>query len=95
MMITVLSVPQKTQPESVKMVANLPQAQLKDILLRIPSIQSPLREHAERNQQVKVLVLMNEMGLIHDEEDEQEQENKQDKKRQTNINHRQEKEEQD
>ncbi|KAI8144483.1 Symplekin tight junction protein C terminal-domain-containing protein [Fennellomyces sp. T-0311] len=59
---------ERTQPESVKMVANLPQAQLKDILLRIPSIQSPLREHAERNQLVKVLVLMNEMGLIEDEQ---------------------------
>ncbi|KAG2226315.1 hypothetical protein INT45_005987, partial [Circinella minor] len=84
---------EKTQPESVKMVANLPQAQLKDILLRIPSIQSPLREHAERNQQVKVLVLMNEMGLIHDEEEEEEEENKQVKKQQNNITHHQEKDE--
>ncbi|KAI9495403.1 Symplekin tight junction protein C terminal-domain-containing protein [Zychaea mexicana] len=68
---------ERTQPESVKMVANLPEAQLKDILLRIPSIQSPLREHAERNQLVKVLVLMSNMGLIRDEEDEDDEQEQQ------------------
>ncbi|KAI9323853.1 Symplekin tight junction protein C terminal-domain-containing protein [Dichotomocladium elegans] len=58
----------RTLPDSVKMVASLPKPQLKDILERIPSIQAPLREYAEQNQQVQVLVLMNDMGLIEKEQ---------------------------
>lgn len=52
----------------MKTVATLPKDQLKDILERIPSIQTPLREYAEKNQLVQVLVLMNEMGLIEEEQ---------------------------
>lgn len=55
---------ERTLPDSVKTVATLPKDQLKDILERVPSIQAPLREYAEKNQLVQVLVLMNEMGLI-------------------------------
>ncbi|KAJ8651678.1 hypothetical protein O0I10_012746 [Lichtheimia ornata] len=59
---------ERTLPDSVKTVATLPKDQLKDILVRIPSIQAPLREYAEKNQLVQVLVLMNEMGLIEEEQ---------------------------
>lgn len=59
---------QRTLPDSVKTVANLPKAQLKEVLQRVPSIQSPLREFAEQNRMVRVLVLMNEMGLIEEEQ---------------------------
>ena len=52
----------------MKTVASLPKDQLKDILERIQSIQAPLREYAEKNQLVQVLVLMNEMGLIEEEQ---------------------------
>lgn len=64
---------QRTQPDSVKIIASLPKAQLQNILHRIPSIRSPLRDYAEENQFVRVLVEMKEMGLIQEEEDEEQE----------------------
>jgi hypothetical protein len=50
-------------------VANLPKSQLSDVLTKVPTIASGLREFAEQNGLVRVLVTMNEMGLIEDEQE--------------------------
>ncbi|KAF7726961.1 hypothetical protein EC973_008156 [Apophysomyces ossiformis] len=55
---------ERTLPNSVKTAASLPKPQLEEILTRVPAIQSPLREYAEQNRVMRVLVLMKEMGLM-------------------------------
>lgn len=60
---------QKTYPQSVKVVANLPKSQLVDVLTKLPGIATGLREFAEQNGLGRVLVTMNEMGLIEEEQE--------------------------
>ncbi|KAI9012661.1 Symplekin tight junction protein C terminal-domain-containing protein [Phycomyces nitens] len=57
---------ERTLPDSVKVLANaaLPNAQLKDIVLRIPGVRSPLREYAEQNSLMRILVMMKDLGFI-------------------------------
>jgi hypothetical protein len=40
-----------------------------DVLTKVPSIANGLREFAERNGLMRVLVTMNEMGLIEEEQE--------------------------
>ncbi|KAM3578171.1 hypothetical protein VKS41_009406 [Umbelopsis sp. WA50703] len=60
---------QKTHPQSIRVVANLPKSQLMDVLTKVPNIANGLREFAERNGLMRVLVTMNEMGLIEEEQE--------------------------
>lgn len=60
---------QKTYPQSIKVVANLPKSQLMDVLTKVPGIATGLREFAEQNGLGRVLVTMNEMGLIEEEQE--------------------------
>ncbi|KAI9289976.1 Symplekin tight junction protein C terminal-domain-containing protein [Umbelopsis sp. AD052] len=60
---------QKTYPQSMKVVANLPKTQLMDVLTKVPGIATGLREFAEQNGLGRVLVTMNEMGLIEEEQE--------------------------
>ncbi|KAL0084168.1 Symplekin tight junction protein C terminal-domain-containing protein [Phycomyces blakesleeanus] len=57
---------ERTLPDSVKVLSSsaLPNAQLKDIVLRIPGVRSPLREYAEQNSLMRILVMMKDMGFI-------------------------------
>ncbi|KAI7872696.1 Symplekin tight junction protein C terminal-domain-containing protein [Spinellus fusiger] len=57
---------ERTLPNSVKVLCNvaLPNAQLKDIVLKIPSVRSPLREYAEQNSIMRILVMMKDLGFI-------------------------------
>lgn len=53
---------ERTQPQSFKILVNLPRQQLKDVITRVPAMEKPVREFAEKAKQTRVLQVLDEVA---------------------------------